>query len=197
MTEPRIIKKNDIVKEYKLDHFVSDSVLKRNIAFALQNISFYLELVKNNPLPKSLQATTCKELAVKTFAVLEGMMLGATDSLKWHCCKVECRKEACDLFFNDNTAKFIKFSTIKAYLKRVGMLEFSESGKWFVNLAKDLRNNVHIGKSATVDSENPFYGTDFIESSLNIIKEVSSALAENFAKQKATQRCLSGCYKSE
>jgi HEPN domain-containing protein len=98
----------------------------------------------------------------------------------------------CEYYFANDTTKFIHFDSIKKYLSKIRALKFSEHGKQFIEIAKDLRNNIHIGKSIEIESENKDYNINFVEESLNTIKEVINALADfmNVQNVKNSSLCL-------
>jgi len=184
--------KKDLIKEYRLDEVVKDNTIRSNIAFALQYIHFNLDILENYDLQKSLKALTCKQLLVNTFSVLEGIMLGAIDTVKTWCNSITSCQYACEYYFMKDTTEFIRFDEMKSYLRNIGALDFSEQGMKFIKTAKGLRNNVHIGKSSEIESENVDYNTEFVEESLRTIEEVAGVLADFMKNQrnKNPQSCL-------
>jgi hypothetical protein len=144
--------KKNIIIDYRLNEIVCDDVIKSNIAFTLQYIHYNLDIMRIYNFQKSVRATTCKQLLINTFAVLEGIMLAVAYAQQCICNEIEDEdcKMPCEYYFANDTTKFIHFDTIKKYLSKIRALKFSEHGKQFIEIAKDLRNNIHIGKSIEI-----------------------------------------------
>ncbi|MCL2032580.1 MAG: hypothetical protein FWG96_04870 [Methanomassiliicoccaceae archaeon] len=191
--------KKEIIREYRLDEIIHDDIIKANVAFTLQYVHFNLDLLKTYALQKSLRAMTCKQLLINTFSVLEGIMFGAALTFQMQCNEIETCRDPCELYLRKDMTDFIRFDEIRSYLRRIGALDFSEQGKHFIVAAKDLRNNIHIGKTLEVESENMDYSVEFIDESLSTIREVSNALA-NFIENhddENQQYCLAGRFRRQ
>jgi len=174
------------IEKYRLDEVMDNATLRKNIALTLQYIHFNLDLIRTYGLKKNLKALTCKQLLISTFSVLEGIMLGATETIKTWCDSMGSCQSDCKFYFKKDLSKPIRFNVIKKYIHDINAHRFTEHrGVEFIKIAKDLRNNVHIGKSSEIESENEYYTVEFVEESLNAIFQASLVLGSFIFKQKS------------
>ncbi|MCL2606990.1 MAG: hypothetical protein FWD92_00295 [Methanomassiliicoccaceae archaeon] len=174
----------DLIEMYRLDEVVVNDTIRSNIALTLQYVHFNLDMTKTYDLEKDLKALTFKQLLISTFSVLEGIMLGAIDTLKKWCDSMESCQSKCEFYFKKDVSEYIRFKEMKDHLCTIKALSFSPHGMEFVEIAKDLRNNVHIGKSSELESENTYYSAEFVDRSIIAIRETVIVLAAFISQQK-------------
>ncbi len=182
------ISTEEIKDSYFLNVFAyRDAVQTENIAYAIQSLYFFHDLIIVNELPKPIVANLCRTFVILSYSVIEAIVIAAGHKLQAACfgCDLNPHQPRCTVLKNEKNAYFAADS----FLKKHGILNLSKSSSQFYNDFRDARNDVHIIKSRLVLNQNSKYTQDYCKLAVFFLQEFVVVLKDNYLEFTRVNQC--------
>lgn len=176
---------NQIKKDYFLnDLCVRNSPQLENIAITIQSLYLYRNILMADEYPRSLEASLCKNIIISSYSVIEGIVIFAGYKIQTACsqCKHPCHNRSVSMFEDKSTAKNERnaFFNAEQFLKNVGIISFNRGANKFYNSFRDSRNNVHLGKTTEVITNDKNYTRKSCNFALSFLQEFIKLMKDNY-----------------